>query len=276
MGYLEELIEKARQGGNAIIVAGSCSIDKTVNVSFRGQGNILFLEDGVQIKDSKIEFFSNNAVVYLSKNAPRYYSVSIHVYGATSVFIGKSCSFNKQLTLVTSERQNIIIGNDCMFSFGIYVRCADPHLIYDISSKKRINPSKSVIIGDHVWIGQSALILKGTTIGSGSIVSANAVTTKKYPSNSCIAGNPARIVKENVFFTRDCVHDWQTTEMSDKYEYMDTDRFVFNNEGCTLDFKEADKKIKEAVTGNEKLELIKHYLADNQSKHRFTVLSDNA
>ena len=46
------------------------------------------------------------------------------------------------------------------------IRTADPHIIYDIH-RKRINPSKSVFIGDHVWCGQNVLLLKGCRVGSG-------------------------------------------------------------------------------------------------------------
>ena len=48
-------------------------------------------------------------------------------------------------------------------------------------------------IGNHVWIGKRAIILKGVTIGDGSIVGMGAVVTKDVPSNSLAVGNPAKI-----------------------------------------------------------------------------------
>ena len=104
-----------------------------------------------------------------------------------------------------------------MFSFGIFVRTADPHLIYDSTTKGRINPSASVFIGDHVWVGQDVLILKGTRIGSGSIVGgATCIAGKMIPSNVTIGGNPARIIRENVFFLPNCVHSW-TDDVIEEY-----------------------------------------------------------
>ena len=52
-----------------------------------------------------------------------------------------------------------------------------------------------VHIGSNVWIGQSSTILKGVTIGTGSIIAASAVVTKDVPPYCIAAGNPAKIVK---------------------------------------------------------------------------------
>jgi acetyltransferase-like isoleucine patch superfamily enzyme len=53
-----------------------------------------------------------------------------------------------------------------------------------------------IIIEDEVWIGAKAIILKGVTIGKGSIIGAGAVVTKDVPPYSFAAGNPARIIKK--------------------------------------------------------------------------------
>jgi len=54
-----------------------------------------------------------------------------------------------------------------------------------------------IVIGRNVWIGNNAIILKGTEIGDNSVIGAGAVVTGgKLPSNVVIAGNPARILKE--------------------------------------------------------------------------------
>lgn len=55
-----------------------------------------------------------------------------------------------------------------------------------------------VVIGKNVWIGEHARICKGVTIGDGSVIAANSVVTKDVPALSIAAGNPARIVKENI------------------------------------------------------------------------------
>lgn len=56
--------------------------------------------------------------------------------------------------------------------------------------------SAPIVIEDDVWIGEYAAIMKGVTIGKGSIVAAHAVVTKDVPPCTIVAGNPARVVKE--------------------------------------------------------------------------------
>jgi acetyltransferase-like isoleucine patch superfamily enzyme len=49
-----------------------------------------------------------------------------------------------------------------------------------------------VHIGDNVWLGDHATVLKGVTIGDNSVVAARAVVTRDVPANVIVAGNPAK------------------------------------------------------------------------------------
>ncbi len=57
-------------------------------------------------------------------------------------------------------------------------------------------PMAPVVIGDKVWIGFNAVILKGVHVGEGAVVAAGSVVTKDVPPYCVVAGNPARVVKE--------------------------------------------------------------------------------
>ena len=63
-------------------------------------------------------------------------------------------------------------------------------------------PPRTIKIGNHVWIGTSAIILKGSVIRENSIVAAGAIVSGEFPPNSVIAGNPAKVVKKNVVWQR--------------------------------------------------------------------------
>ncbi|WP_404441898.1 hypothetical protein LG307_11355 [Sutcliffiella horikoshii] len=56
--------------------------------------------------------------------------------------------------------------------------------------------TKSVTIGDNVWIGGNAVILPGVTIGDNAVIGAGSVVTKSIPENSLAVGNPCKVVKE--------------------------------------------------------------------------------
>ena len=55
---------------------------------------------------------------------------------------------------------------------------------------------KPVTIGDNCWIGGSATIVPGVTLGNNVVVAAGAVVTKSFGDNVVIGGNPAKIIKE--------------------------------------------------------------------------------
>lgn len=53
-------------------------------------------------------------------------------------------------------------------------------------------------IGDHVWIGLRATILKGVSIGDGAVVGAGSMVIRDVPSGALVAGVPARVIRESV------------------------------------------------------------------------------
>lgn len=112
--------------------------------------------------------------------------------GAGTIRIGDAVMISPGVRISASDE--IIIGDGCMFANGAYVTDCDWHGVYDRT--QRDPQAYPVRIGNNVWIGDRATVLKGVTIGDNSIVAACSVVTKDIPPNVIAAGNPARIVKE--------------------------------------------------------------------------------
>lgn len=92
--------------------------------------------------------------------------------------IGKKVIFGPHPTIITGDHRIDVVGK--------YI--ADSH-------DKLPENDMAVVIEDDVWTGANVTILKGVTIGRGSVVAAGAVVTKSCPSYSVIGGVPARMLK---------------------------------------------------------------------------------
>ena len=122
------------------------------------------------------------------------------------ITIGKRTTFTNTVHVNAQEdNTSIEIGEDCMFSNHIIIRTSDSHAIYSNETNKRINPAKPIRIGNHVWIAPGSEVMKGVVVGDGCIIGSQTMVTKDVPANCLVVGRPARVVKENIRWTREDV-----------------------------------------------------------------------
>lgn len=89
----------------------------------------------------------------------------------------------------------ITIGDNVMFAPGVQLYTAT-HPIDPVERNSGLEYAKPITIGNNVWIGGSAIVVPGVTLGDNVVVAAGAVVTKSFPDNVVIGGNPARVIKE--------------------------------------------------------------------------------
>jgi acetyltransferase-like isoleucine patch superfamily enzyme len=121
------------------------------------------------------------------------------------IVIGNRCYIGKS-NLIASD--SITIGDDVIISWGVTIVDHNSHAAEWEYRKRDVFDwhrntkdwtgvkQKPVIIGNKVWIGFNAIILKGVTIGEGAIVGAGSVVTKDVPAFTIVAGNPARVIRK--------------------------------------------------------------------------------
>ena len=139
---------------------------------------------------------------------------SQYIVGAagSKIRIGENSTFNLNCNFGATEGWTINIGKDCMFSFDVIIQAGDSHALFNGNTKERYNwtgknNTSSVIIGDHVWIGLRAVILGTSIIRKGSVVGACSLIKGDYKEYSAIAGNPGRVIKNNIAWSRDNASD---------------------------------------------------------------------
>lgn len=180
---------------------------ENTTIKFCGKNNILYCEEGVRLRNSQISFWGDNGLIYLSRNRDEPLYMEMQCCDNSVIRIGKDNSVaGIRLPIHFHARSggHIFTGDDCMFSNSIVLWSGDGHLIYDVTSQERTDHAESIYIGNHVWIGHDVSLLHGTKIDSGSMIGSNSVLSHKIVhNNECWAGNPARRIKESVFWTRE-------------------------------------------------------------------------
>lgn len=97
--------------------------------------------------------------------------------------------------------KSVIIGNNCLVAANVNIMDSNGHPVSMNNPSERImihDQAEPIVIEDNVWIGCNSIILKGVTIGEGSIVSAGSVVIDDVPARSIVRGNPAIVVKMNI------------------------------------------------------------------------------
>lgn len=127
------------------------------------------IEDGVLFKITKP--FSAGNLIQLGNN----------------VFVGACCQFNSST--------KIVVGDNCLIASNTtFVDTGHENLLGKLIN---LQPCifEEIVVGDDVWIGTQCAILKGVTIGNGSIIGAGSVVNKSIPPNQIWAGVPARFIR---------------------------------------------------------------------------------
>lgn len=165
-------------------------------------------------------FFCESAQVFkkMKTSQPHAIAIGKHVscYAGCSFALGpKGRCLIGDFTLLNGAiimaEELVDIGSHCLISWNVGIADSDFHPLEPAQrmiDAKALAPfykdrpprpklkTAPVKIGDNVWIGMNAVILKGVTIGDNSVVAAGAVVTKSVPPNTVVGGNPAAAVKQ--------------------------------------------------------------------------------
>lgn len=124
----------------------------------------------------------------------------------SSIQIGNTCFIGEGSHLWCGRE--IVIGDHTLISHGVNIHDFDSHPQDPITRREEYarifhdrkfpkNPhskGERIQIGNDVWIGFNATILKGVTLGDGCIIGANSVITHDVPAGALVVGNPQRIL----------------------------------------------------------------------------------
>lgn len=154
--------------------------------------------------DSHISFKQGHAKTVINSdfvsNMVGLYQRTIIVarYGGR-ISIGSGCGISGSTIYAMKEiviGDNVLIGGNCkIIDNDFHPLPASQRVVQRAEDIKKC----SITIGDGSFVGANSIILKGSTLGKNCVVGAGSVVSGTFPDNVIIAGNPARIIKENEF-----------------------------------------------------------------------------
>ena len=127
------------------------------------------------------------------------WSNPLNVAGATSLYaaenakliLSEGCGISGSQIIAHSQ---VEIGEKSLVGAGCLICDSDMHEV-PLGASLPIE-SAPIKIGKRVFIGARCIVLKGVTIGDGSVIGAGSVVVKDIPGNVIAGGNPARVLKE--------------------------------------------------------------------------------
>ena len=110
------------------------------------------------------------------------------------VSIGAKTVLGQECTI--SAYQHVSIGRECVIADRVMLIDFD-HGMVEVERPIRLQGiyKRDVRVGNNVWIGYGACILRGVTVGDNAVIGTNAVVTRDVPANAVVGGVPARVIR---------------------------------------------------------------------------------
>lgn len=120
------------------------------------------------------------------------------------VVIGAGTTAEACDILLLESGSEVLIGEDGLISEGVRIWCSDTHALLSSETGEVTNRGRRIVIGRHCWLGLGASVLKNVELPEGTVVGMHAVVAGVHElAPKCVlAGNPARVVRENVVWDR--------------------------------------------------------------------------
>ena len=187
--------------GNVIV--SEQTYDSRIVITFRGRNNRILVAPGAKIEELRVEFDCDNGTLRLGHNRRVKGGLwAIRVGQDATVAIGNNVSCTNICGISAVEGVTVRIGHDVMIATDTHIRADDGHPIFDVRTGKRVNPARSISIGNHVWLGIGAVVLAGGQIGDGSVIGWGSIVTGTIPNNCVAVGRPARVKRRDIAWER--------------------------------------------------------------------------
>lgn len=183
---------------------------KWLNIKFKGKNSTIEIYEpycfrkAIGKRCSTIKINGDNNYICIKQNKTKISTLRIIEIGSNNkILIGENLRTTGFCKIDFANQSNLElkIGDNCLFGQDIEMMLGDWHSIYDKDNNCINKPTKGISIGNNVWLARNIVILKDVLISDNSVVGYGSVVTKQFSRpNVIIAGSPAKIVKENIYW----------------------------------------------------------------------------
>jgi acetyltransferase-like isoleucine patch superfamily enzyme len=152
---------------------------KLDGLAFVGPGVVLQVKRGARIELGRWSWIGHGTKIRCHEG---------HVSIGAKTVLGQECT-------ISAYRQ-VAIGRECVIADRVMFIDFD-HGMVDVERPIRLQGiyMRDVEVGNNVWIGYGACILRGVTIGDNAVIGTNSVVTRDVPANAVVGGVPARVIR---------------------------------------------------------------------------------
>lgn len=151
---------------------------------------------------------NSRATIILGPNATLHFQGDFVIGQGVRISVGKGAylsfggrKFESESGITCDSiimvNKRIEIGCDFLCSWNVFITDSDWHTL---GSK---NHQKDVVIGDHVWVANSVNILKGSEIGSGSVIASQSKTANTRFEPNTLIGGSSKVIRQDIFWSRE-------------------------------------------------------------------------
>lgn len=188
-------------------------------IVLRGQRNLLLIGTGADCTGAEIVLIGDDSLAVIGAHSTLRAGRVRNVGSRTLFWLGALTTTAELQVSVTDDRA-VVIGEEGMFSNRVVLATGDGHPIYRASTGERINASRDVEVGRHVWVGRDVRFSKGAVVGADSIIGQGSLVTgtKCSVAGGLYAGSPAVARDTDVTWSRMDAESWDEMMSSARHQ----------------------------------------------------------
>ena len=210
--YSKNEIILVKDDGTEQRITDPNSLPKGMNIMINYPDNKIFIHESAVFSNFTLKLSKTSKATVIIGKQCHISDIFVDINSG----VGQKLEIGEDVTffggkIVLRDKDYIKIGKGCLFAAGLSMWATDAHTLIDMATQTVINETPEKLeIGENCWIGADVHILKGGSLAPNTVVGMCSVVTKPLTKpNTVIGGYPAKILRENIEWSRQTIPNWK-------------------------------------------------------------------